>query len=336
MLVRFSAVEAVNQAWAALAGTRAATVTEKLKDLNQRRRIVNAARTAIGDDELPLGVRTLGRLLDRDWFVDLVASPDDLRIRARAARVEAAQLDELCGPDVDDDTKRAWVVALAGSVWSISVRDATIVEAVQLAVLNRIDDTLVRVVDLGISTYDLVAQLVATSATQDAAEDQPRPLHNLPQRLFSSFVGRDAEVQQLHRLLRPHPESRHFIAIVDGIGGVGKTSLVSQVAHHYITHHRELPEAHRFDAVVWVSAKRDVLTADGIRQRRFELGELSDLLRAIGNVLGRSDLSRVLLVVDNLETVPDTELVTFCGRYPTRRRCSSRLANGSMSPTPSV
>jgi GTPase SAR1 family protein len=160
------------------------------------------------------------------------------------------------------------------------------------------------------------------------------PRHNVPNRTFADFVGRTAELDQLRKVLRPYPESRYFTAVVDGIGGVGKTSLVNQLAHEYIERHDKLREQERFDAIVWVSAKRDMLTASGIVQRPFELRGLADLYRALFIVLGRDELcqqpedahraiatdlltkNRVLLVIDNLETVDDEELEAFLRDVP--------------------
>src|SRR6266542_2046212 len=63
------------------------------------------------------------------------------------------------------------------------------------------------------------------------APARPRPWHNLPQRSYTRFVGRQAELEQLRRLLMPHPRSRHFVITLDGIGGVGKSALALELAY---------------------------------------------------------------------------------------------------------
>src|SRR6266704_6303807 len=57
------------------------------------------------------------------------------------------------------------------------------------------------------------------------------PWHNLPQRTYTHFVGREAELQKLTQLLLPYPRSRHFLVTLDGIGGVGKSALALDLAY---------------------------------------------------------------------------------------------------------
>jgi tetratricopeptide (TPR) repeat protein len=167
-----------------------------------------------------------------------------------------------------------------------------------------------------------------------APAERPRPWHNLPQRAYAEFIGRQSEREQLARLLLPHPQSRHFVVTIDGIGGVGKSALALELAHGYRERHGELPEAQRFEAIVWVSAKRTLLTAGGIQQRRQSFTTLDDLFREIANVLDQPAIlkapggerrgmveralaaQRALLIVDNLETVDDEELLSFLRELP--------------------
>jgi len=164
--------------------------------------------------------------------------------------------------------------------------------------------------------------------------ERPRPWHNLPQRSYAEFIGRHAERAQLTRLLLPHPRSRHFVVTVDGIGGVGKSALALELAYGYREQHAALPEPERFAAIVWVSAKRTLLTAGGIQQRRQSFNTLDDLFRELATVLEQPALmqaspderrslvehaltaQRTLLIVDNLETVDDEELLSFLRELP--------------------
>ncbi len=179
-----------------------------------------------------------------------------------------------------------------------------------------------------------------TSAGQPPAlpaPEQPaaptRPRHNLPQRSYAQFIGRQTELRDLERLMLPHPRSRHFIVTLDGIGGVGKSALALELAHGYRERYAELPPAERFEAIVWVSAKRTLLTAGGIQQRRQTFSTLADLQRTIGTVLDEPAAGaepaerhglieralaaqRTLLIIDNLETVDDEELLTFLRDLP--------------------
>lgn len=175
------------------------------------------------------------------------------------------------------------------------------------------------------------------AAPAPAALPPPRPAlpwHNLPQRAYPRFVGRQVELEKLAQLLLPHPRSRHFVITLDGIGGVGKSALALELAYRYRDGYASLPEAERFDAIVWVSAKRTLLTASGIQQRQQRFNTLHDLYGEIGMVLeqpaiAQSDAAqqtsmveralaaqRTLLIVDNLETVDDEELLTFLRELP--------------------
>lgn len=175
-------------------------------------------------------------------------------------------------------------------------------------------------------------RLLPAPAAAPAA--RPRPLHNLPQRSYSAFIGRQAEREQLARLLLPHPRSRHFVVTIDGIGGVGKSALALELAYGYREGYANLPEEERFEAVVWVSAKRTLLTAGGIQQRRQSFNTLDDLFREVAAVhdlpailqapaaerrgLVERSLAerRTLLIIDNLETVDDEELLSFLRELP--------------------
>jgi len=163
---------------------------------------------------------------------------------------------------------------------------------------------------------------------------RPRPWHNLPQRSYTRFVGRQAELEHLRRLLLPHPRSRHFVITLDGIGGVGKSALALELAYGYRDGYVDLPADERFEAIVWASAKRTLLTAGGIQQRQQTFNTLNDLYREIATVFDQLAIlqtdadqrrglvervlasQRTLLIVDNLETVDDEELLAFLREIP--------------------
>jgi LuxR family glucitol operon transcriptional activator len=172
------------------------------------------------------------------------------------------------------------------------------------------------------------------TAGQPLIAERARPWHNLPQRSYTQFVGRQAELEKLTQLLLPHPHSRHFVLTLDGIGGVGKSALALELAYRYRDNDPVLPVSERFDAIVWVSAKRTLLTASGIQQRQQTFNTLSDLYRELATVLDLPGIlqaepshrrgqvertltaQRTLLIVDNLETVDDEELLTFLREIP--------------------
>lgn len=157
-------------------------------------------------------------------------------------------------------------------------------------------------------------------------------LQNLPQPDYDQFVGREKELEDLHVLLSP--KSRHFLITIDGIGGIGKSALALEAAHYYLRNYDRLPVEERFDAIIWTTAKRTVLTSDGTVVRRQSLRNLDDLYSVIAITLQREDITRArseeqdetvrealtrqrtLLIVDNLETIDDEQLLLFLRELP--------------------
>src|SRR6266487_3274312 len=88
---------------------------------------------------------------------------------------------------------------------------------------------------------------------------------NLPSRDRMHLVGRHSEINRLLQFLSPD-HAAHIIT-VDGIGGVGKTALVLEVAYRCWRKSKgeeiatSIP---RFDAIIFVSAKQQYLTSDGV------------------------------------------------------------------------
>lgn len=147
----------------------------------------------------------------------------------------------------------------------------------------------------------------------------PQVHHNLPPR-YGEFIGREAE---LARVLEWVESSRWPLASIEGMGGIGKTSLAIEAAHRCLPG-KPLAIAKPFEAVVWISA-RDYPD--------FNL-RLDHLLDTITRVLNYPHLAqlppeqkvgavdkllrsyRTLVVADNLETVTDLALVKFLEQIP--------------------
>ncbi|HSD85682.1 MAG TPA: NB-ARC domain-containing protein, partial [Anaerolineae bacterium] len=158
--------------------------------------------------------------------------------------------------------------------------------------------------------------------------------HNLPQPDYGRFVGREKEFAQVIRILRPYPHSQHALVTIDGIGGIGKSALALEVTHFYLRNFDRIPPEERFDAIIWTSAKRTVLSVEGIVQRRQALRTLDDIYTTIAVALQREDITRArpkeqsevvrnalsqqrtLLIVDNLETVDDEAVLEFLRELP--------------------
>ncbi|WP_199337934.1 FxSxx-COOH system tetratricopeptide repeat protein [Nostoc sp. FACHB-280] len=124
---------------------------------------------------------------------------------------------------------------------------------------------------------------------------QPAPTRyeNLPFSGVVEFVGRERELQNLHRLLRDNQQVA--IAAIAGMGGVGKTELALQYANsHRVTYQ---------GGICWLSALQDV----GVQLVDFARNKLLlnipddlDLVARVQYCLTKWHEGEVLLVIDNV------------------------------------
>jgi len=153
--------------------------------------------------------------------------------------------------------------------------------------------------------------------------------HNLPQPDYERFIGREKELKQVQELLSS--KSRHFVITIDGVGGIGKSALALESAYIYLHHSNELPEIERFEAIVWTTAKQNILTGEGITLRQPSLHTLEDIYTAIYICLKGEDITyiprgelirsalsrqRTLVIVDNFETIDDERVLNFIRDVP--------------------
>jgi LuxR family glucitol operon transcriptional activator len=141
--------------------------------------------------------------------------------------------------------------------------------------------------------------------------------HNLPAPDFdeTGYIGRVDVIKQLIKsCLGPYP----VITIV-GEGGIGKTALALKVAYDIL----DLPDR-PFDAVVWTSTKTRQLTASHIVEVDDAIHDSLGMIRSVSDQLsGQNEASpmdevlsylrefRILLILDNLETVIDQRIRDF-------------------------
>jgi LuxR family transcriptional regulator, glucitol operon activator len=146
--------------------------------------------------------------------------------------------------------------------------------------------------------------------------------HNLPIPDFdeTGFLGRDNQASQLLGLLQgPYP-----VISVIGEGGIGKTALALKVAYDVL----DSPTC-PFDSVVWVSAKSAMLSPREIVAIEGAIKDSLGILAAVADELAGQRTSdpmeevlsylaafRILLLLDNLETVIDPTLRSFLERLP--------------------
>jgi len=167
------------------------------------------------------------------------------------------------------------------------------------------------------------------------------PMHNLPVPDFdeTGFFGRKAQVARIKKIVRgPYP-----VVSILGDGGIGKTSVALKVAYELLD-----DPSSKFDSIVWVTAKATVLSANEIRRvsdaiedslglfvrAADELGGDGATKDPVEEVLAYLETFRVLLILDNLETVLDTRLRDFLLDLPLGSKVilTSRIGAGVENP----
>lgn len=145
--------------------------------------------------------------------------------------------------------------------------------------------------------------------------------HNLPIPDYddTGFVPRPKLEQELRKKIL----GRHPVITVLGEGGNGKTALALQTLYGLID-----SGDHEFEAVVWVSAKSSKLTVGEIQRVEHAIINSLGLFDNIADVFGDSgkdslskvrqllENNRILLVIDNLETVLDETIRNFASDVP--------------------
>jgi len=150
--------------------------------------------------------------------------------------------------------------------------------------------------------------------------------NNLPR--LQPFFGREKELAAIREAL--DPESRTWGALIDGPGGMGKTSLAVRAAYEC--------EPELFERIIFLSVKDREMEDDGVRRLSgFILTGLREMLNELTRELGQPDIlkaaedqrirllldalrpTRTLLILDNLESLTKDErdqLFTFVKRLP--------------------
>jgi tetratricopeptide (TPR) repeat protein len=159
-------------------------------------------------------------------------------------------------------------------------------------------------------------------------DDTPRTSipHNLPS--LQPFFGREEELKTIADALLQ--ESRTWGALINGPGGIGKTSLAVRAAYD--------TSSHTFEKIVFISLKSRVLDNDGERDLSgFLISGLAELLNELARELDHDEIAkapedqrprlihdalrgtRTLLVLDNLESLVKRErdiIFTFVDKLP--------------------
>jgi tetratricopeptide (TPR) repeat protein len=150
--------------------------------------------------------------------------------------------------------------------------------------------------------------------------------NNLPR--LQPFFGREQELAAIREAL--DPEARTWGALIDGPGGMGKTSLAVRAAY-------DCPPG-QFQRIIFLSVKDRELDDDGVRQLgTFILPGFLEMLNELARELGQPDIvkapedqrirllldalrpAQALLILDNLESLTKDDrdqLFTFVRRLP--------------------
>ncbi len=166
------------------------------------------------------------------------------------------------------------------------------------------------------------------------------PQHNLPIPDFdeTGFFGRKDQLRRIKKAIK----GAYPVVSVLGDGGIGKTSIALKAAYELL----EDPEE-PFDAVVWVTAKATILTSNEIQRINGAIESSLGLFAhaatelagsgtedPVGEVLAYLESFKILLILDNLETVLDRRLRDFLLDLPVGSKVivTSRIGLGIENP----
>lgn len=162
------------------------------------------------------------------------------------------------------------------------------------------------------------------AAVQGVAHfEQPLPKCNLPPRSFGNLIGRDNDITRIMEGL----DLRFPVLAIEGFKGIGKTSLAIETG--YICFDQSVKyriSRQRFDFVVWVSATG----------QPEQTNWLDHVLNEIAKVMGYNAIAqlpvddtskrdkvkrllfyaKLLLIIDNFETIVDPGLEEWLYRIP--------------------
>lgn len=160
---------------------------------------------------------------------------------------------------------------------------------------------------------------------------------NLPRQPYiGKFYDREQETKEIcDLLLGNNPDKNTFPVIgIQGIGGVGKTTLAWHIGNYFAENYKHLDKEQRFEAIIWVTAKTNILTENAIIETESPARTLSDIYRKIAITMERPDIltvefdeqselirqilkkQRTLIILDNLDTIQERAIIAFYLNLP--------------------
>jgi LuxR family glucitol operon transcriptional activator len=171
-----------------------------------------------------------------------------------------------------------------------------------------------------------------------SGDDKGSHRHNLPLPDFdeTGFVGREQQAGIVFKhVLGPYP----VISIL-GDGGAGKTALALKIAYDVLD-----MDSCPFDKVIWTSSKTQTLSLSDIKKVEGAIADSVGMLShvaatlgapaaasdPIGEVLSYLAAFRILLIIDNLETILDDRVKQFLENLPNGSKVliTSRIGVGA-------
>jgi len=172
----------------------------------------------------------------------------------------------------------------------------------------------------------------------ESAHSELKGLIYLPEPQYRNFIGRDKEIGIIKENLRPIPYCKFPVITIQGSGGIGKTALARHIVQYYVEDYTKMSPVERFDAIIWVTAQEKLLRSTGKVDVPDPIRSMDDIYERIALILEREDINqareperatrtidalskqRVLLVIDNLETITDKRIQEFLLELPNLTR----------------